>query len=201
MNQKLLRANWNELRFRAVMVCCWDTHFVWVMIKQLSAMPLQSYCSALSEQPKLQRETMVQCRMHVVRHWLYFFLWVVFKLQTDLNVRLERERYTEIDTEINVGDFSRRILDAHLSRPWALTHNDLLLCSYFWWIVIHIQHLDGNRNVTKEAGIVCSREREREWQRRWKSNASLNNKVEHQHCKLKLGHTVLFLLGCLWVLS
>ena len=68
-------------------------------------------------------------------------------------------------TEIAVADFSRWILDAHLSRPWALAHNDFLVCGYFWRIVVHVQHLDGNRNMTEEAGVVWSRERERERER------------------------------------
>lgn len=70
----------------------------------------------------------------------------------------EWEIKTEVETEIAVRDFSGWILDAHLSRPWALTHNDLLVCSYFWRIVVHVQHLDGNRNVAEKAGVVCSRE-------------------------------------------
>lgn len=100
MNQRLLSANWNELRFRAVMVCCWDTHFEWGMIKQLSPVPSPvSYCSALGEQPELLRETTVRCRIHVVREMavlngqrstLYF--WGVFDLKECFNVWSQRWR-------------------------------------------------------------------------------------------------------------
>lgn len=65
MNQRLLRANWNELRFRVVMVCCWDTHFQWGMIKQLSPVAVQSLLSSQWAKPKPLRKTIVQCRMPV----------------------------------------------------------------------------------------------------------------------------------------
>lgn len=51
------------------------------------------------------------------------------------------------------------VLVTHLSCPGALTNNELLVRSYFWRIVVDVQDLDRNRDVTEQVVVVCGRER------------------------------------------
>lgn len=104
-----------------------------------------SDCSALSNQPELLRETIVQ---HTV--------------QDTAQVYAQHSLLSWCPTKCEEREWQKTenwVLEAHLSWPWALAHNDFLICSYFWWIVVYIQHLDGNGDATEEAGVVWSREK------------------------------------------
>lgn len=112
----------------------------------------------------------------------------------------ESRRLTHRSQENVVEGWCRereREREAHLSRPRALAHDDLLIRGYFRRVVVHVQHLDGDGHVAEEAGAVCGGEREREGRETEEMNVkSFDSRASTLRFQT---HCVLFLFGPLWV--
>lgn len=193
MNQRLLSANWNELRFRAVMVCCWDTHFEWGMIKQLSAVPSQPLTVQLSERnPKLPRKTTVRGTTVLNGQHSAPFFWDASDSKEGFNTWRQRRRKNS-----EAGAF------VFLQESPLLTCPGLELSQT---ITSSSVAISGGLSLTSSTWTVTGTwlrrlglseaEKERETKEVW---ALIKSNI--QHCDLKLGHTVLFFSECLWVLS